>query len=229
MRITPDASNNACTLGSGTSTEVCCRPATIEPRPLLTATIGLCRANRRAIRANLRGLPKLSRYSRAMSVAGSVSQYCNRSLPETSARLPADTKLDTPSPRRAASPSTAAPNAPDWQKKPARPASGVTVASEAFSEIAGSVFSTPRQFGPTTRMPLARAWPTSSPLRGQAGSPGRLVAGFAEPGGDHHQGMHAARAALLDQVEHLGGRNHQYRQVDLARDLGQAGDRPGWN
>ncbi len=149
----PDASNSAWTLASGTSTEVCCKPATIEPRPLLTATMGLCRANRRAILANLRGLPKLSRYSRAISVAGSVSQYCSRSLPETSARLPAETKLDTPSPRRAASPSTATPSAPDWQKKPARPGSGATGASEAFSATAGSVLISPRQFGPTTRMP----------------------------------------------------------------------------
>ena len=58
-----------------------------------------CGRRVRASRANLRGLPKLSRYSSTTSVAGSVSQYCSRSLPETSARLPAETKVDSPRPR----------------------------------------------------------------------------------------------------------------------------------
>ena len=77
-RMTPDASNRACTLASGTSTDVCCSPVTVEPRPLFTATIGFRRPSRRATRANLRGLPKLSRYSRARSVVSSVCQILHQ-------------------------------------------------------------------------------------------------------------------------------------------------------
>ena len=54
------------------------------------------------------------------------------------------------------------PSAPDWEKNPARPSGGSTGASEALSRTAGSVLTTPRQFGPTTRMPCARDSATSS-------------------------------------------------------------------
>ena len=47
-------------------------------RPALTAMIGLRRATRRAICANCRGLPKLSRYSRITSVSGRPAQYCDQ-------------------------------------------------------------------------------------------------------------------------------------------------------
>jgi len=61
-RITPVDSKIACTASSGTATD---RPAspgvTLPYRPVFTATTGLCRASRRASRANFRGLPKLSR------------------------------------------------------------------------------------------------------------------------------------------------------------------------
>ena len=52
---------------------------------------------------------------------GRPRQYCSRSLPETSARSPADTNVDRPSPRRSASASSAMPSAADWLKKPTRP------------------------------------------------------------------------------------------------------------
>ena len=71
-------------------------------RPDFTATIGLARATREAIRTNLRGLPNDSRYSAITDVASSASQYRSRSLPEMSALLPTDTKLEMPMPRRAA-------------------------------------------------------------------------------------------------------------------------------
>ena len=62
----------------------------------------------------------------------SPCQNCSRSLPETSARLPAETNVDSPSPRLAASARIAMPSAPDWQKKPIRPGGGTTGASVAF-------------------------------------------------------------------------------------------------
>ena len=96
------------------------------------------------------------------SVAGSSCQYWSRSLPDTSARLPAETKLDSPSPRRDASASSATPNAPDWLNTPTRPAAGSTGASVALRRTAGSVLATPRQFGPTTRMPARCAARTSA-------------------------------------------------------------------
>lgn len=131
-------------------------------RPLLTATMGLLRATRRAIRENLRGLPKVSRYSSTTSVSGSVSQYCSRSLPETSARLFTETKVDRPSLRAAASPRMAAPSGPDWQKKPTRPRPGSTEASVAFNDTAGSVLAMPSALGPTTRIPCPRTAATRS-------------------------------------------------------------------
>ena len=91
------------------------------------------------------------------SVASSSSQYCSRSLPETSARLPAETKVRSPSPRPATLRRMAIPNAPDWEKKPTRPGVGISGETAALSEIAGSVLMTPSPFGPTRRIPLPRA------------------------------------------------------------------------
>ncbi len=158
-RITPDWANSALTaVASG---------PVASPTPggragEANATTGLSRPMRRASRANLRGLPKVSRYNMITSVPASSCQYCNRSLPETSARLPAETKLDRPSPRRSASASSATPNAPDWLKMPARPGTGRHGARVALRRTAGSVLATPRQFGPITRMPAAWAARTSA-------------------------------------------------------------------
>ena len=61
-RMTPACSNNACTRSSGTGTARAASAGVVPAyRPLFTATTGLVRATRRASRANLRGLPKLSR------------------------------------------------------------------------------------------------------------------------------------------------------------------------
>ena len=56
----------------------------------------------------------------------------------------------------------ATPSAPDWQKNPTRPRPGASGAMVAFSRTAGSALTTPRQFGPTIRMPRDRAAATSS-------------------------------------------------------------------
>ena len=78
-----------------------------------------------------------------------------------------ETKLEMPQPARAAWSSTAMPTAPDWEATASRPAAGSTVAGRVGAKVAasrtfGSVLSTPRQFGPTSRMPCARASRTSS-------------------------------------------------------------------
>lgn len=94
-RMTPACSNSACTLDSSIDAATEASDGNVPVcRPDFTAMTGLVRASLRATRANLRGLPKVSRYSSTCSVFGSVCQYCIRSLPDTSARLPADTNDD---------------------------------------------------------------------------------------------------------------------------------------
>ncbi len=95
-------------------------------------------------------------------VSGSWSQYCSRSLLLTSALLPIETKLETPSPRLAAWPSSSIPSAPDWLAKPIWPRIGRNGANVAFIDTSGSVLTTPMPFGPTRRMPCSRACSTSS-------------------------------------------------------------------
>ena len=85
-------------------------------------------------------------------MAGSSSQYCMRSLPDTSARLPAETNVDRPRPRSAAHFRIAIPSAPDWEKNPTGPRPGSIGASVALSRISGSLLAMPRQLGPTTRI-----------------------------------------------------------------------------
>jgi hypothetical protein len=58
------------------------------------------------------GFPKLSRYSRITPVLGSSDQYGMRSLPDTSALLPTDTKLEIPRFSRDACSRSAKPSAP---------------------------------------------------------------------------------------------------------------------
>jgi hypothetical protein len=78
VRITPAWRNSASTVTSEAASsapvweELARTPA--AERPLLTASTGLARATRRAIRANLRGLPNDSRYSSTSPVRSSCSQ-----------------------------------------------------------------------------------------------------------------------------------------------------------
>ena len=105
VRITPVCRKTASTAVSAPARAPVCDDAARAPaalRPLFTATIGFFRATRRAICANRRGFPKLSRYRRITSVSGSFSQCSMRSLPETSALFPTETKLRTPIPSAAA-------------------------------------------------------------------------------------------------------------------------------
>ena len=74
-------------------------------------------------------------------------------MPETSARLPALTNVESPRPRLLTFSRIADPSAPDWQKNPARPRGGISGDSEALRLTSGSVLMMPRQFGPITRSP----------------------------------------------------------------------------
>ena len=70
-----------------------------------------------------------------------------------SALFPIDTNVDRPKPSSAAWPMTAMPSAPLWERNPTRPAGGHVVANVPLRCTSGSVFTTPMQFGPISRMP----------------------------------------------------------------------------
>ena len=104
-------------------------------------------------------------------VSSSSIQYCMKSLPETSTRLPALAKTETPRLRRAAEASTAMPRAPLWENRPNRPAGGSAGASEALRRTSGWELMMPKEFGPITRMPLLRAVRSSSRWRTSPSGP----------------------------------------------------------
>ena len=71
-------------------------------RPDFTTQIGLAGVIVRASSTNRPGFPKFSRYMSTAVVVASCSQYSSRSLPLTSALLPADTNEEKPMPYAAA-------------------------------------------------------------------------------------------------------------------------------
>ena len=95
-------------------------------------------------------------------MSASSSQYCNRSLPETSARLPAETNVENPIPRVTAYSRITSPSAAEWEKNPTLPRGARVGPRLALRRTSGLVFMKPRQLGPTSRTPCAR---TSSTRR----------------------------------------------------------------
>ena len=116
-------------------------------------------------------------------MCSSSSQYSSRSFEETSALLPIETKLDSPSPRVSASSSSARPSAPLCEENAIRPGGAARRANVAFSRLA--VDATPRQFGPISR--AVRPHEREQLLL--ACSP--LGAGLGEAGRDDAEGLHA--------------------------------------
>src|SRR6478735_12737065 len=116
----------------------------------LATMTGLVRARRLAIRENLRGLPIDSRYRPTAVVSASSSQYCIMSLPETSALLPAESRLESPSRRRLDAAYSETPIAADWLNRPRAPRSGMVGAMDAFSDTSGCVLAMPSDAGPIT-------------------------------------------------------------------------------
>ena len=159
-------------------------------RPDFTMHTGLTRLTSRQISTKRAGLPKLSRYMSTTRVAGSSRQNSSRSLPLTSARLPMDTKLEMPMPSRQAFCRMLTPMAPDWLMKATGPGGGMTGAKVALSEYSGSVLSTPRQLGPTRRMPASRtrssslAW-RSAPSPSVSPKPAEMTTSPRTPAAAH--------------------------------------------
>jgi hypothetical protein len=93
------------------------------------------------------------------------------SLPERSTLLPTETNCDSPIPSRPAASIVAIPSPPDCDMKPTDPARAWCGANVALSRTPGAVLRTPRQFGPTIRIPAARQTSTSSCWRAAPSDP----------------------------------------------------------
>ena len=89
--------------------------------PLCTATIGLARESRRAMRLKFRGLPKRLEVEEDHVGAVVLLPVLEQVVGGTSALLPAATKVDMPRPARPSSSSTAAPMVPDSDSSAAAP------------------------------------------------------------------------------------------------------------
>jgi hypothetical protein len=139
---------------SGVAAAAVCDAAARRPasdRPETTVSSGIRRLTLRAVRANLRGLPNDSTYSRPSRVTGSDSHHCSMSLLLTSYLSPTDANVDTPMPSRDSWSRSAMPTPPDCTTTPASPDVGREAANVASKPAA--VFVIPRQFGPTNRIP----------------------------------------------------------------------------
>ena len=101
----------------------------------------------------------------------SSSQYCMQSLPETSARLPAETNVETPRPRRCGVLEHRHRHRAGLAEQPDPPGRGQRRQQRRVEPDPGSVLTTPHEFGPTTRMPLARATRTSARCRSRPSGP----------------------------------------------------------
>ena len=82
-------------------------------------------------------------------------------------------------PRAAAASIAAIPNPPLCDAKPTLPDGGAAGATVALSATSGRGFATPRQSGPTIRMPASRQTASSSPAAATAVSTTRTLAPFA--------------------------------------------------
>ena len=90
-------------LTSGVATAAVCEAAARWPaaeRPASTASTGMLAVTRRAVLANLRGLPNDSMYSTASLVTPSCSHHISMSLLDTSSLLPTDANEEMPMPSR---------------------------------------------------------------------------------------------------------------------------------
>ena len=120
----PACSNRACRVISGAATAAVCEAAARWPgvdRPAWTVSTGMCALTRRAVRANLRGLPSDSRYMTASLVSPSCSHHISRSLPDTSILSPTEANEEIPMPSREKCSSRAMPIPPDCTTRPAAP------------------------------------------------------------------------------------------------------------
>ena len=114
----------------------------------------MAQLTRRAVRANLRGLPNDSRYSTASLVWPSRSHHSSMSLPDTSSLSPTEANEEIPMPSRDRWSTSAKPRPPDCMTRPVTPGLAGRAANVASRPRLGTA--TPKQSGPTRRMPWRR-------------------------------------------------------------------------
>ena len=125
--MTPAWPNKASWVASGVAAAAWCEAAARWPagdRPPITVSTGIRCATRRAVPANLRGLPNDSTYSTAIRVTSSCAHQVSRSSVDTSYLSPTDANEDTPIPSLDICSSSAIPIPPDCTTTPATPGSG---------------------------------------------------------------------------------------------------------
>src|SRR5262249_46355714 len=99
-----------------------------------------------------------------------------------------ETNDDSPTPRRLAASMIAIPRPPLCDMNPTPPGTAVGGANVAFSRTRGEVLSTPRELGPTIRIPAARHTSSSSCWRAAPPAPGP-----PDPRRDHEEAPPAGR------------------------------------
>ncbi len=141
-------------------------------------------------------------------------------MPDTSARLPALTKVERPRPRPRTFSRIAVPSAPDWQKNPARPRGGISGASEAFSDTSDGGVDDAEAVGADQPQAVGAGQPDQLALPLAA-----LLAGLGEAAGDDDQAVDALGGAVEhDVLDGLGGYRDD-RDVDVAGDVADGGVR----
>ncbi len=136
----------------------------VAAAPVRTATIGLVRDTRRAIRANLRGLPNDSVYIPITVVLSSCSQNWSRSLAEMSLLSPSETNHDTPRLTSRALRRNDPPSEPDCIEIARPPDGNATSTSAACRLVSGRGDAIPMLDGPMIRRPLRRARVTNAAM-----------------------------------------------------------------
>ena len=113
-------------MASGVAAAAVCEAARwpAGDRAPMTVSTGIRCATRRAVPANLRGLPNDSTYRTASWVTSSCAHQVSRSVGDTSYLSPADANEDTPIPSRDICSSSAIPTPPDCTISPATPRTG---------------------------------------------------------------------------------------------------------
>src|SRR5262249_37162273 len=119
-----------------------------------TVSTGIRGPPRRAVRANLRGLPNDSTYRTASFVWPSCSHQVSMSLLDTSYLSPTEANEDTPMPSFDRCSSSEIPISPDWTTSPAAPGAGWL--AEKVASSPNGARATPKQLGPPRRMPYLR-------------------------------------------------------------------------
>ena len=117
---------------------------------------------RRAVRANLRGLPNDSMYSTASRVTPSCSHHSSMSLLDTSSLSPTDANEEIPMPSRDRWSTMAKPRPPDCMTRPATPGRAGRAANVASRPRPGTA--TPKESGPISRMPYRRQVASRAPF-----------------------------------------------------------------